>query len=100
MAFEQFWRHASEYDVILSDIRMPGMSGLQLARKVKQLNPNVKVILMTAFEINEAEFNKVLPSLKVDRFIRKPFRLKQLYELLHFHIAANNFKKDMHLDSS
>ena len=99
MAFEHFCHHASEYDMLLSDIRMPGMSGFQLARKVKQLNPNVKVILMTAFEINEAEFNKVLPSLKVDGFIRKPFQLKQLYELLHFYIA-NNSKKGMHLDSS
>src|ERR671938_2012578 len=95
MAYEHFCSHASEYDTLLSDIRMPGMSGFQLARKAKQLNPNVKVILMTAFEINEAEFTKVLPSLKVDGFIRKPFQLKQLYELLHFHIA-NDSNNDMH----
>jgi CheY-like chemotaxis protein len=99
MAFEHFCLHALEYDMLLSDIRMPGMSGLQLARKVKQLNPNVKVILMTAFEVNESEFTKVIPSLKVDGFMRKPFQLKQLYELLHFHRQIS-FKKDIHLDSS
>ena len=99
MAYEHFCSHASEYDTLLSDIRMPGMSGFQLARKAKQLNPMVKVILMTAFEINEAEFTKVIPSLKVDGFIRKPFQLKRLYELLHFHMT-NGYNKYMHSDSS
>jgi YesN/AraC family two-component response regulator len=41
---------------------MPGLSGIQLARKVKELDPNVKVILMTSFEIKQNEFSKVFPS--------------------------------------
>ena len=57
---------------------MPGLSGMELARKVKTINPNVKVVLMTAFEIKDEEFSKVLPSTQVDGFIQKPVGIKEL----------------------
>jgi DNA-binding NtrC family response regulator len=66
------------YCLMLSDIRMPGMSGIRLARKVKEINPNVKVILMTAFEINDNEFSKVFPSTQVDGFVQKPVGIENL----------------------
>jgi YesN/AraC family two-component response regulator len=62
----------------VSDIRMPALSGIQLARKVKEINPNVKVVLMTAFEIRGDEFSKVFPSTSVDGFIQKPFGIRDL----------------------
>jgi DNA-binding NtrC family response regulator len=62
-AFEKFQSNPKDhYCLILPDIRMPGVSGIQLARKVKELDPNVKVILMTSFEIKQNEFSKVFPS--------------------------------------
>ena len=66
------------YCLMLSDIRMPGMSGIQLARKVKEINPSVKVILMTAFEIKDNEFSKVFPSAQVDGFVQKPVHIENL----------------------
>ena len=51
---------------------------MKLARKVKTINPNVKVVLMTAFEIKDEEFSKVLPSTQVDGFIQKPVGIKEL----------------------
>ena len=63
---------------MLSDIRMPGLSGIQLARKVKEVNPGVKVVLMTAFEIRDNEFSKVFPSMHVDGFVQKPIGIKEL----------------------
>jgi YesN/AraC family two-component response regulator len=57
---------------------MPGLSGMQLARKVKEVNPNVKVLLMTAFEIRDSEFSKVFPSTQVDGFVQKPIGIKAL----------------------
>ncbi|HEX2170530.1 MAG TPA: response regulator [Nitrososphaera sp.] len=63
---------------MLSDIRMPVMSGIQLARKVKEINPNVKVLLMTSFEIRDNEFSKVFPSLHIDGFVQKPIDMNDL----------------------
>jgi two-component SAPR family response regulator len=50
---------------------MPVLSGIQLARKVKEINPGVKVILMTSFETRDSEFSKVFPSTQVDGFCSK-----------------------------
>jgi DNA-binding NtrC family response regulator len=68
----------NNYCLVLSDIRMPGISGIRLARKVKEYSPNVKVILMTAFEIKDNEFSKVFPSTQVDGFVQKPVHLENL----------------------
>ena len=57
---------------------MPGISGIKLARKVKEINPKVKVILMTSFEIRDNEFSKVFPSLHVDGFVQKPIGIREL----------------------
>jgi len=66
--------------LVLSDIRMSGMSGFELVRRVKELRPEMKVILMTAFKIDMKEAQIVLPSTKVDAFLNKPFRSKELIE--------------------
>jgi DNA-binding NtrC family response regulator len=77
-ALQSFKSNAESYCLMLSDMRMPCLSGIQLARKVKEVNPNVKVVLMTAFEIRDNEFNKVFPSTSVDGFVQKPIGIKDL----------------------
>ncbi len=77
-ALKNFQSNSKDYCLMLSDIRMPGMSGIKLARKVKGINPNVKVLLMTSFEIKDNEFSKVFPSTQVDGFIQKPVHIKDL----------------------
>ncbi|MDQ3909716.1 MAG: response regulator [Thermoproteota archaeon] len=58
---------------MLSDIRMPALTGFQLVRKVKELRPEMKVIMMTMFEVNKRELEAVFPSTPRDAVIRKPF---------------------------
>ncbi|MFL6309601.1 MAG: response regulator transcription factor [Nitrososphaera sp.] len=77
-AFQSFKSNAESYCLMLSDIRMPGLSGIQLAKKVKEINPAVKTVLMTAFEIRDSEFSKVFPSTQVDGFVQKPIGIKDL----------------------
>ncbi|MDQ3727471.1 MAG: response regulator [Thermoproteota archaeon] len=77
-ALQNFQSNAESYGLMLSDIRMPEMSGIRLARKVKEINPKVKVVLMTTFEIKDNEFSKVFPSTQVDGFVQKPFHMKDL----------------------
>ncbi len=77
-ALQKFHSSSKDYSLMLSDIRMPGMSGIQLTRKVKEINPNIKVVLMTSFEIRDNEFSKVFPSTQVDGFVQKPFGIRDL----------------------
>jgi two-component SAPR family response regulator len=57
---------------------MPYLSGIQLARKVKDIDSGVKVVLMTSLEIRDSEFSKVFPSTHVDGFVQKPIVIRDL----------------------
>jgi DNA-binding NtrC family response regulator len=93
-ALQSFKSDAESYCLVLSDIRMPSLSGIQLAKKVKEVNPNVKVVLMTAFEIRDNEFSKVFPSTQVDGFVQKPIGIKDLTDkILRFIGNTKNRKK-------
>jgi DNA-binding NtrC family response regulator len=81
-AFEHFRSYFNHYDIIISDIRMPGMNGYEFVKQVKKINTKVKVILMSAFEINDREFHNLLPNIKIDAFLRKPFSIQRLNDVL------------------
>jgi two-component system, OmpR family, copper resistance phosphate regulon response regulator CusR len=90
------WEYFQENDknctVVLSDVRMPGMSGFEFCRKVKTLRPAAPVILMTAFEINQSEFDTVMPNTKADGFIQKPIALKNLMALIDGLVSSNDIR--------
>ena len=77
-ALQSFESNAESYCLMLSDVRMPCLSGIQLARKVKEINPAIKIVLMTSFEIRDNEFSKVFPSTHVDGFVQKPIGIKEV----------------------
>lgn len=64
--------------IVVTDVRMPGMNGFQLVRALKELRPDVKVVVMTAFQINSEEWQRILPSTKVDQFLIKPVTVSKL----------------------
>ena len=78
-ALQQFESNAESYSLLLSDIWMKSMSGIQLAEKVKETNPNVKILLLTGSEIgDDKEFSKVSASTSIDGFLQKPISIKKL----------------------
>jgi YesN/AraC family two-component response regulator len=77
-ALEHFNSNSQDHYIVISDIGMPGMNGYELVKQVKASNLQVKMILMSAFEIEPKEFLNVLPDVKLDDFIQKPFLLNKL----------------------
>jgi two-component SAPR family response regulator len=67
---------------------MPQMNGFEYIKKVKAIKPEVKVFFMTAFEINDIEFRRVLPSTRIDEFIQKPVSLEKLNTLIQNHTST------------
>ncbi len=72
LAVEHFRNNAANYDIVVTDVRMPDRNGFEVARAVKEIRPDIKIAFITAFEINKSEFEKVLPSTKVDALVTKP----------------------------
>ena len=82
LALEEFSKKPSVYELVISDIRMPGMNGYEFVKQVKKMNQKVNVILMTAFEIEDKEFHSILPSIKVNGFLQKPFSIAELNDII------------------
>jgi CheY-like chemotaxis protein len=82
LGIEHFRNNAANYDIVVTDIRMPEMNGFEIARTVKKIRPDIKIAFITAFEINKSEFEKVLPSTNVDAFITKPVTLSTFAETI------------------
>ena len=63
-------------EVVLLDIQMPGMDGLQALKKIKEMHPKVKVIMVTAVETQE----KIEEAMRLgaDNYITKPLSLEYL----------------------
>ena len=63
-------------DIVLSDVMMPGLSGLELLQRIKEQQPDLAVILMTGYSDKEL----ILEALKAgaDDFINKPINILQL----------------------
>jgi CheY-like chemotaxis protein len=91
---QQQQKKPDAFCAVLSDIRMPGLSGFQVARHVKQTNPDVKVILLSAFEIRTGEFSKVMPSTQIDDWITKPSSIEQIRNTLLKHVGNTKRLKD------
>jgi DNA-binding NtrC family response regulator len=78
------------YDLVLTDIRMPKINGFELYRRIKESNPHMKIVFITAFEINKDEFSKVIPSLDVIDFISKPVSMSTLITKLNSILNHSN----------
>jgi DNA-binding response OmpR family regulator len=78
LALEHFRINNKDYSLIISDIRMPSMNGFKFVGEARKINSKVKILLMTAFEIDDKEFARVLPKPKIDGLIRKPASSKQI----------------------
>jgi len=67
-------------DIILADISMPIMNGLEMSQKIKQENSNQRIVLFTSY--SEIEYFSKAINMKVDKYILKPLNTKQMIETL------------------
>jgi two-component system, NtrC family, C4-dicarboxylate transport response regulator DctD len=79
-AFEQISLHHLEYRLVLSDIRMPRINGLELIRRISKRDGNIKFILMSAFD--QPDLSADLPGPTYE-FIQKPVGIEKLREIVY-----------------
>ena len=65
-------------DLVITDVRMPGMSGPELADEIRQRWPGVKVVLISGY---------FLPQAVQQRFLKKPFHMKELASIVRAELS-------------
>lgn len=70
----------SQFDLVITDIAMPGMDGLELLKIIKTRYPETHVVVITAYGSDEREERAY--ELGADRYIEKPFDLRELKSLV------------------
>ena len=73
---------ANSYDLLLLDIKMPKMNGFELYKNLQQIDHNVKICFITAFELYFDEFRDMFPKLKVECFVHKPVSIDTLAKVI------------------
>lgn len=86
-AVEYLNNHHSEFLLILTDIRMLGMYGFQLAKLVHEMDKEIKIICMSAFEIYDGELKET----HIDDFMKKPILMTQLVDTIEKQLKLKHY---------
>lgn len=85
-------------DIVITDIKMPNMDGLELARHIKKIDTNAKVIVMSAFDDSEYLYSAI--ELGVFRYLKKPVNVNALSEVLLATIKEIKSERDAQIFNS
>ena len=77
-ALEEIHRRPQRYSIIITDVRMPGISGIELIRRICKINHDIKVIIISAFELNGED----LRNIRYDNFMEKPVHMRYLAQTI------------------
>ena len=81
----EFQRNSQGYGLVVSDIRMAGMSGYELVIHIEHLKPEIKVVLTSPYETGSVYPGKC----PIDELIFKPLRPGEFVEVVAKHLAAS-----------
>ncbi len=79
-ALDMLENRQQRFDILVTDLAMPGMSGLELIKRARDLQPDLPSVLCTGYrpDINDSEFSSV----KIDAVLEKPYSFRQLQETI------------------
>ena len=77
-ALDEFEQSHDSYRLIISDVRMSPMSGIEFIAKIKEIDSDVNAILMTAFEIEGNQLKEI----NTDEVFNKPIRMNDLVRIV------------------
>jgi len=83
-ALDLIRRGKRKFDGALVDVRLPGMDGLEFARRAKELLPDLKVFMMTAFD--PAAAPRQAFAVRAEGYLPKPFEMSTLRDMIASHL--------------
>jgi CheY-like chemotaxis protein len=86
-ALEHYKPNCARYGLVISDIRMPVMTGFDLLKNLRKIDVNISLILMSAYDI--IDFSE-LDGIKIDGFMQKPITIRELLSTIEKHFININ----------
>jgi YesN/AraC family two-component response regulator len=77
---EMFREHKDDIDIIITDIQMPKLNGIEMVKEIKKISPSKPIIITTAF--TESEYLVEAIKLGVEKFLQKPVDLNELIDAI------------------
>jgi len=94
--FELFKEYQDDIDLIITDVNMPKMNGLDMIKKIKEINPNIPIIVATAFSNTEYLLEAI--DIGVDKYVLKPVDMKKLLQIMNQSLLYHELK-ELYLDN-
>ena len=79
------------FDMAFVDYKLPGMDGIEVLKKIKEIDPNIEVIIVTAYASESSHANAI--TLGALEYLRKPFLMEEIYELVERGLRKRRSKK-------
>lgn len=89
------WMEKEMPDIVVTDIQMPFMNGLELAAWIREHAPSTKIIILTGYD--EFEYAQKAIKLQIDEYVLKPFSSRELVDVLlkvKTHMDAERAEKE------
>jgi len=88
IAMEKFRSSPYDFDVVLLDMTLPGLPGLDVLAGMRQIRPDARIVLTSAFDVDVRSLSAA-GNVPVS-FIRKPYRLNEMIESLFREIGLGS----------
>ncbi len=82
--------YGDKIDLVLLDLKMPGMGGLEVLKSIRKYRPAMSVIVITGYGDRRQECE----ALGIDAFITKPYELKELYQQIERVVEKRSFDRN------
>lgn len=86
LALECFKSNPKKFALVISDVMMPGMNGLELIANMRQVDPNFKAILITGYDIDRLKVDLKKYKYEIQRILIKPLSISNLCDLVKKHL--------------
>ncbi|MFA6637180.1 MAG: response regulator [Candidatus Omnitrophota bacterium] len=75
-------------DLVIMDLKLPGMNGAEVSRKIKELKPDTKIIVLSGFR---EEYSEELAKIPVEHVMEKPINMRELTQTISDMLAGRTF---------
>ena len=91
--YEKYLQNRDKIDVIVTDINMPEVNGLEMIKQIRKLDSNIPIMILTAYSDSSYLFESI--ELHVSSYIQKPFDIHDFLEKIAKAIEPNILKQKL-----